>query len=342
MNESDFVRTGTGRWQRLLELTTLVSQSPNKLSPAGREEFIRLYKQTAADLARVRAETTNRELEDSLNQILAGAYSALYRRPPKTAKQTLLDVFFAGARAFRRQFRFVLLSVIIFFGSAFFHATVMQTRPDLRESLVPAGWSEVFESWKTGTFEERDSDEQLLGTAFYASNNPRVAVTAAAIGAGTFGAGSAYLMWNNGLLLGTLGWEMAQVGLLGFLLASIAPHGATELSGIFIAGAAGLSMGWALIAPGRLRRVDALRERAGDAFVLLVKGAIMMYIAAPFEGFFSFNPNVPTPLKAVVGGVIFAAWCIYWAFAGAKETEPSSVAEIPVVVRTRRPSAQRS
>ena len=40
----------------------------------------------------------------------------------------------------------------------------------------------MFEGWKSGEFEERDTSDDILMSAFYASNNPRVAVIAGSLG----------------------------------------------------------------------------------------------------------------------------------------------------------------
>lgn len=319
MNETDFVKQGTDQWLRLRFLSTKLEQSPAKMDAAEIDEFVGLYRQTSADLARARAETSNPELIESLNNVLGLAYSALYRRPARGFRHNLHSVLAIGARAFRRQFACVMLSLLTVVGSAGISASVLHFRPDLRSYVVAQEMEELFDHWKKADFEERTSGEHLMMSGFYASNNPRVAVTMSAVGASTFGLGSFYMLATNGQVLGALASDMASVGKFGFLASSLAPHGASELSGMIISGAAGYSLGWALIAPGKRRRLDSLREKGKDALVLLAMGILMMYIAAPFEGFFSFNPNIPQALKAVVGLLVFGGWCAYWGLYGRQD-----------------------
>jgi len=325
VNETDFVRQGTDGWIRLRFLATKLEHSPTKMEVHEIDEFLLLYRQTSADLARARAETTNPELIDSLNSVLGVAYSALYRRPRRGVRQTTHQILAAGAGAFRRQFAAVVLSLITVVGASFVAAAILQFRPDLRSYVISEEMEPLFEHWRTARFERRSSGDNLLMSSFYASNNPRVAVTTSAIGASTLGVGSFFLLVMNGQILGALSWDMARVGKLGFLLNSIAPHGASELSGMIVSGAAGYSLGWAVIAPGKRRRLESLRERGKDALILLAMGIIMMYIAAPFEGFFSFNPMVPQWLKVVVGVLVFSGWCAYWALYG--KGEPDALSE---------------
>ncbi|MBL8060343.1 MAG: stage II sporulation protein M [Chthonomonas sp.] len=324
-------------------LATKLEQSPTKMEAAEIDEFLRLYRQTSADLARARAETSNPELIESLNSVLGIAYSALYRRPRKGVRQTAHTVLAAGAQAFRRQFIAILLSLLTTLGATFTAAGILHFRPDLRSYVISQEMEPLFEHWRKADFEKRTSGQNLLMSSFYASNNPRVAVTTSAIGASTLGVGSFFLLVMNGQMLGALSWDMARVGKLGFLLSSLAPHGASELSGMIVSGAAGYSLGWAVIAPGRRRRLDSLRDRGKDALVLLGMGTLMMYIAAPFEGFFSFNPGVPQWLKSIVGLLVFLGWCAYWAFYA--RNEPNALIEgleMPDEEAMKAPAASRS
>ena len=87
----------------------------------------------------------------------------------------------------------------------------------------------------------------------------------------------------------------------------------------------GLLFGWALIFPGRFSRGDSLREVGPDALTLLATSVILMFIAAPIEGFFSFNPNIPDWVKASVGGVEVVIWALFWSqFGKGSEAESAS------------------
>jgi uncharacterized membrane protein SpoIIM required for sporulation len=316
MNESEFVKRNQPAWNRLQYLSAQIEQSPEKASPKELEEFLQLYRQAAGDLAKARAESHHIEMIESLNAVVARAYSVLYRKPRHSILSSIDSILYAGASAFRNQFRVVLVSLVLLLGSSFFASTVLHHRPDLRYRFVSPQMEPLFEDWKKGSFEHRDSDSNALMTGFYMGNNPRVALTTSAIGASTFGLGSAYILYQNGVLLGALAYDMWSVGKLGFLLSSIAPHGASELTGAIVAGSSGFVLGLAVINPGKRRRLDALREKGKDAFSLMIMGIIMMYIAAPFEGFFSFNASVPQSAKVAMAILVFSAWCLFWYFYG--------------------------
>ena len=71
-------------------------------------------------------------------------------------------------------------------------------------------------------------------------------------------------------------------------------------------------MGWALIVPGRRKRSAALKEAGKDAIVVLCTAVVLMFIAAPVEGFFSFNKNIPDWAKIAFASLAAAAWAVFW------------------------------
>ncbi len=324
MNEIAFVERREPDWKRLSVLCDKADGSLNALTPEEFREFVRLYRKASADLALVRTKSSNRELATYLNDLVARTYGILYRAPRAPFWKAVTDSLALSARTVRRQVVFVALSAALFFGSAFYSFGLMTVLPQTRSHFVPPDVEESFEGWKQGRFEERSSPENVFMTAFYASNNPRVSVIAGAVAASTFGVGTVVLLYTNGALLGSLAKELEPNGLIGHLLISVAPHGVTEISGIIIAGAAGFVMGWALIHPGRRRRGEALFHAGKDAMVLLCTSVVMMFIAAPIEGFFSFNAAVPDGARAAVALVSAILWGVFW-FGYAREEIPQAL-----------------
>lgn len=335
MNETEFVNSNKEEWEELRNLSLRLQVSPGTLLPREIERFLELYRKATSDLARARAESTNPDLIGSLNNLVAQGYSSFYSKPKRKVGAGILNAIVFCAQAFRRQYRFVLLSLFTVIAGTMVASLTLANRPDLRYAVIPPSQEELFTQWKKAEFEQRSGGENLSMLAMYASNNPNVSLRTAAIGASTLGIGSAYSLWQNGILLGALGQDMRSVGKLGFLATSLAPHGATELSGMIISGASGYSLGWAILVPGRRRRIDSLVEKSKDAMALFVMGVVMMYIAAPFEAFFSFSPAFSQPLKAIVGLIVFALWMSFWLFAGRTKKNVSKIRSF-----VREPSAQ--
>jgi uncharacterized membrane protein SpoIIM required for sporulation len=326
MNEQTFVDRREQDWQRLSHLCDRAEISPARLAPAELREMVRLYRRISTDLSVARTRSKNHQLVEFLNDLAVRTYGVLYRTPRSSFLHSVEQGLLAAVGALRRARWFVLVSFIIFFGAALLSFFLIETVPETRDYFVPAQLEENFVAWRSGRHEPRDASDSVAMTGFYASNNPTVSILTGAVGAATFGVMSAVLLFTNGALLGALAHDVAPEGHLFFLLSSIAPHGVPEISGIMISGAAGLMLGWALINPGQRRRGDALKAVGKDAVTLLVVSILLMLIAAPIEGFFSFNPAVPQELKAVVAGVLLVAWIAFWASYG---REPKSERAAP-------------
>lgn len=312
MNEVLFVQQREPDWQRLTYLSEKADVSPTLLTPDELHEFIRLYRKCSSDLAKVRTKSNNVQLIDFLNDLVARAYSSLYRTRRKPILQAIQEAIVLSARTVRKVRWFVVASVLTFFGGILFSFFGVQYNADLKDALEPKELRPVFGQWKSPIEHERDAQESILATGLYDANNPRVAIMEGSVAASTFGIGSAMFLWENGVILGTLAYEVSTVGRLPHLLIWIAPHGVTEISGLILAGAAGFRMGWALIVPGRRKRGAALREAGKDAIVVLSTAVVLMFIAAPVEGFFSFNPKIPDALKIIFAVLAAAAWTVFW------------------------------
>src|SRR5579872_6795664 len=108
------------------------------------------------------------------------------------------------------------------------------------------------------------------------------------------------LVWNGGYFVG--------------LYSLIMTHGVLELSAICIATAGGFRIGWAVIAPGRLARYDAIRLASGDAFGLLGGSILMLVVAGIIEAFITPHAGATVRWSVAIGtGVLFA---LYVALAG--------------------------
>ncbi len=323
MIEQTFVEQRESDWKRLERLCDGANVSLRHLTPIELREFVRLYRKVSTDLAKVRTESANLALIEYLNDLVGKSYSILYSAPRKPFLKSIVEALETSADTVRRRKWFIFASATLFFGAGLFVFLLLGARPDLKEALLPGGMEGAFDAWKSGHFQERSSTEGSMMTAFYASNNPRVAMIAGAVGAGTFGFLSIFLVAQNGMIIGLLARELYPLGKVGFLLTSISPHGVPELTGIIISGATGMLLGWTIINPGRRTRGEALKAVGMDAVVLLGTSIVMMFIAAPIEGFFSFNPRIPGWAKITFAVVSFIAWMVFWSSFGKKSEKNS-------------------
>ncbi|MCS6923529.1 MAG: stage II sporulation protein M, partial [Fimbriimonadales bacterium] len=281
-----------------------------KLDRAALDELGRLYRQTAADLAYARQQGADASVVEYLNSLLGRAHGILYRSRRGSVRNALRLFWYSFPAAVRRSSRYVYLAIAFTLFGTLVSFLMVLTNPTIGEVLVDPQWRPVFEHWKQGY--QRPPGEMGIASVMssaYFVNNSRVAMLA--FGLGVFWAiPTVYVLITNGFLLGLLAGEMYHVGKLGFLLVSIYPHGVPELGAIFLCGGAGLRLGRAMIAPGDLTRMEAVRQVAPDAFWILAGSVVLILIAAFTEAFFSFYA-FPSWSKFLWGTVALIALLAY-------------------------------
>ena len=321
MIEETFVQKKWESWKRLDALSLRASSSPTQLTRDELHEFMRLYRQASGDLLQARTSSSNLELIDFLNDLVARAYVTVYRTSSENIWKAIGRAIQTAAVTFRSRKWFVFTSLGVFLVGGLFAFTMLHVYSDSRSQFITPAMEPLFDGWKEGKRRAPSSEDASLMASFYSINNPLVSLMTGALSISTFGLYGVQSMYKNGAILGALTSDMASVHKAGFLYVSILPHGITEMSGAIIAGASGLVFGWALINPGRNRRGVALRLAGKDGFVLLATGIAMMYIAAPIEAYISFNARVPDWVRIAIITISIIAWGLFWGFVGKKNDQ---------------------
>ena len=303
-------------WRELHRLLRKSNGNFRMLSEDELQTFVRLYRQTSADLAYLMTHSSNQEVVDYLNALVGEAYAELYREPRRSALTVLRESLVVAAQVVRRRRVAIRVAMLVFFAGIAVSYGLVQSSPEYLEMFVPPGFEEVVDGWKSGEHQERSGAEGVGMSFFYATNNPLVSLMMAALSLVSVGILGVSMMWANGAMMGALLHEVATVGQAGFLIVSVLPHGVTEIGGIFMAGAAGFVMAGAIINPGRDSRAEALRKAGKDGFVLVILSLVMTLLAAPIEGFFSFDPRVPDWAKIAVGAVTLFGWLVFFRLYG--------------------------
>jgi uncharacterized membrane protein SpoIIM required for sporulation len=110
----------------------------------------------------------------------------------------------------------------------------------------------------------------------------------------------------NGSYFGAIAAHITNVGHHEPFFTFVIAHGAPELTGIVLAGGAGLRLGWSLLAPGPWSRVEALKQAARESMTIMYGVFFLLLFAAFVEAFWS--PRLFEPwIKYTVGA---ALWCV--------------------------------
>ena len=147
---------------------------------------------------------------------------------------------------------------------------------------------------------------------FLSVNNIRVALLAFGIGIFTSIA-TGFVLFSNGIMVGSFLQFFAQKSLLGIALSTIMIHGALELSAIVIAGAAGFILGNSYLFPGTYPRRQALVMGAKDSLKIMIGLMPIILIAAFLEGFVTRHYlAMGAPLRYLV--ILLSLAFIIWYF----------------------------
>jgi uncharacterized membrane protein SpoIIM required for sporulation len=316
MMRQHFITDRRGRWRRLEEiLFHLERRGSRQTDEAVLDEFVALYRTACSDLARARTEAMGEDVEEYLNVIVARAHKQFHPpTPPKLRAlvQFLVADFPASVRGIGR---YVLAASLLFVLPLAAAAVAVVDDPAVAYSLSPPAQLELLtEAYAEGHKKGRSEGDDSLMTGYYINNNIGIAFKCFATGA-FFGLGSIFFLVINGVIGGAIGAYISSAGYAESFFSFVVGHGAFELTAIVLSGATGLRLGSLLINPGHLTRLDALRLEAPSMAKVILGSAVMLFVAALIEGFWSPS-GAPPIYKFVVGAVFWAFIVFYLTFAG--------------------------
>ncbi|MGY2163522.1 stage II sporulation protein M [Pseudomonas tolaasii] len=285
------------------------------------------YRRLCQHLALAEERGYSSYLVDPLQQLALRGHQQLYRHRSRLGANVLGFVLAGFPRLVREQWRFVLIASILFFGSLASIALLVYLFPDLVYSIIsPQQVAEMQSMYdpdasRLGRAAERASSEDWMMFGYYVMHNIGIAFQTFAAGL-LFGLGSVFFLVFNGLIIGAVSGHLTEIGYGQTFWSFVIGHGAFELSAIALAGAAGLQLGWALIAPGALTRSESLRLAARKSVQMLCGVMIFLLIAAFIEAYWSSTTSLAPWVKYLVGTALWLLVAAYLIFAGRTSHAP--------------------
>jgi uncharacterized membrane protein SpoIIM required for sporulation len=314
MKQDEFFQTRKEDWERLDRLLARGQKGVSRLSPEEIRSLGRLYRSATADLALAQRDYPRARLTEYLNRLTARAHEVIYRSEPFALRRFFHFIRAGFPRAFRSNLPFTLVAVLLFAIPALAAAISTAVMPDTARWLLPASSQALIPSIENKElWTHIPLAKRPYTSSFIMQNNLQVAFLAfsGGIPGGLF---TVWVMAFNGLLLGGLTGLTIYHGIGFELWTFVIGHGVIELSVIFIAGGAGLSLGWAVIHPGLLRRGDALVLAARRSIRLLIGCVPLLMIAGLIEGFISPAEGLPAVLKWATGlgtGILLHGYLLF-------------------------------
>ena len=310
MDIDRFIVRNERAWRRLDELASRARRGAGRgLAPGEIDEFVKLYQRTAAQLSYARRYYDDPGLIARLTTLVAAANAALYGVRPLSIRgltRFFTETFPAAVWYARRS---VLAAAVLMFVPAILFGAWIATSPRALDVAIPREEQEAllqseFENYYSSTPAGEFSTRVLV-------NNIQVSFLAFAGGV-LLCAGTAVILVQNGINVGIAGGLFVHATQAGKFFGLILPHGLLELSSVTIAGAAGLRLGWAIIAPGDRPRRDALADEGRRSIVIVLGLMLCFVVAGLIEGFVTPS-GLPTTARIGVGAVVelgFVVWVV--------------------------------
>lgn len=325
MKQSQFESLHQPQWDAYRQGLDLLERG--KASAEHARSFPRDYRRLCQHLALAQERGYSTCLIDPLQQLALRGHQLLYRHRSSVRPQLLAFVLADFPRLVRESWPFILVAGLLFFGSLLGIALLVYLFPDLIYSIVsPQQVAEMQAMYdpdasRLGRAAERASSEDWMMFGYYVMHNIGIAFQTFAAGL-LFGLGSVFFLIFNGLIIGAVSGHLTEIGYGQTFCSFVIGHGAFELTAIALAGAAGLQLGWALIAPGQLTRGESLRLAARKSVRMLCGVMLFLLIAAFIEAYWSSTTVITPWIKYLVGAVLWLLVGTYLGFAGRNRHAP--------------------
>ena len=325
MKQSLFESRHQPEWERFAQQLVVLEQG--KPSSGGDPSFPRDYRRLCQHLALAQERGYSSYLIDQLHQLVLRGHQQLYRHRNRIGPQVLAFILADFPQLVRAQWPFVLAASVLFFGALLGFGLLVYLFPELVYSVLSVEQVSEMQGMydptagHLGREAERAASDDWVMFGYYIMHNISIAFQTFASGL-LLGIGSVFFLLFNGMIIGAVAGHLTHIGFGEHFWSFVVGHGAFELSAIALAGAAGLQLGWALIAPGRLSRGEALRLAARKSVLMICGVMLFLLIAAFIEAYWSSRTGTTALVKYLVGAALWLLMAIYLIFAGRQRHAP--------------------
>ena len=291
MKEVTFIRQNISKWRG----AELVEET---ISDTDATELADTYIDVTSDLAFAQTHYPESKITRYLNNLASALHNEIFRshryRWSRLLTYWTQDVPLTMWEA-RRE---LLLSFIVFAASVFIGFLSQLLDPEFCRIILGDGYVDMtlqnIAAGEPMAVYSGDTEDAMFGSI--TMNNVRVSFVAFVLGIFT-SLGTGFLLFQNGVMLGSFQTFFAQHELLWESALAIWLHGTLEISAIIVAGAAGMAMGNGWLFPGTYPRIASFRRGARRGLRIVV-GTVPVFIVAGFiESFFTRHTEWPDLLR---------------------------------------------
>lgn len=294
MREAAFVKQNKEKWIAFEKaITNNLKINPDQLA----DYYIKLTN----DLSYAQTYYPESKTLLYLNSLASQAHQKIYINK-KENKNRVIEFWKTEFPLFFYQHQRTLLYTFLIFGvaccvgiiSALNDASFL--RLILGDAYVNETLNNIEKGDPTGIYKSGSMVGSFLGITI---NNIRVAFLAYAFGVIT-SIGTGYILFSNGIMLGSFMTFFYTKGLLFEASKSVWLHGTIEISVIIIAGCAGLVMGNSILFPKTYSRRVSFMKGAKDGLKIVVSTIPFFIVAGFIEGFITRYSNMPVWLAMII------------------------------------------
>jgi len=319
MDVDPFVAAHRGEWARLELLARR-----RRLSGAEADELVALYQRTATHLSLVQSSGADAALVSRLSGLVAEGRAAVTGTSGASwaTVSRFVTVAFPVA-VWRARWWWIWIAI----GTVVVATTIgvwIAMNPDVRNAIATP---EEIQKLVNQDFADYYTDSAAGSFAFKVwTNNAWVAAQALVLGAALC-VGGVYILWENALNVGIVGGLMAAGGRLDLFFGLITPHGLLELTAVFIAGGAGIRLGWQFIAPGPRPRSVALAEEGRTTLTIALGLVVVLLVSGVVEAFVTPS-GWPTWVRIGIGVAVWLAFLTYVVVFGRRAARAGDIGDL--------------
>lgn len=328
MDLARFLQQRRPEWMRLQELLQRVEGSGlSSLDDEQAVEFGRLYRRAASDLNQSQTFVSGEATERYLNDLVARAYLAIHGTTRFDPLALLRYLFWGYPAVFRRYLpHFALATFLFAAGYIFGYLVSWYDKDAARAYLLPPSTIRPPEKGKDPSV-DHNTDRLTEFSAFLFTHNVSVTLFAFALGI-TFGLGTAWMMFYNGVVTGVLAAVFVEADQMTAFATGILPHGVLEIPACLLGGASGFVLAQGFLQAKPWPRREEMAQRGKQAVLLLFGCVPLLAMAALLEAGIARAPDrlLGQGFKLTVAGVfalLFLAYILLlgWRRPAARENE---------------------
>ena len=303
MKESKFIEHNSETWR---EFESYVSQK--KIDP---EKLSFLFLKLTDDLSYARTHYPNRLVRQYLNDLAQTVFYKIYKNRKVDLDKIkhfwvtdLPSLIWNSRIELTFTFTFFVFAMMIGVVSSIYEPEFI--RIILGDHYVDMTLENIGNGDPMAVYKKSNEVNMFLGITF---NNIMVSLNTFLSGALAI-VGSLYIMFTNGIMLGSFQYFFIEKGLFWESFLTIWQHGVLEISSIIISGASGIIMGKGLLFTGTYSRSQSFRISAKKGLNLFISVIPILIIAGFIEGFFTryTDANVIIRVISILASLSFIVY----------------------------------